>query len=122
MAFDPEVVFYVDYLAGEDGWARTMQVHPDGSADVISHRPSQLDHGVRWISRTPDQDALGMCLPATAEPEGYHVEKAKGNVARAARPELGAFRYGGRLSIGRRGEPDGRRDRRDTQERGVNNG
>jgi hypothetical protein len=57
-----------------------MQVHPDGSADLISHRPEQLDHGVRWISLTPDQQALGMCLPATAEPEGYHAEKAKGNV------------------------------------------
>ena len=35
---------------------------------------------MRWISRTPDQDALGMVLPATAEPEGYAAEKAKGNL------------------------------------------
>jgi len=35
---------------------------------------------VRWISRTPDQDALGLCLPSTSEPEGYKPEKAKGNV------------------------------------------
>jgi hypothetical protein len=80
LVFDPEVVFFVDYLADEDGWAHTMQVHPDGSADYIRHRPEQLDKGVRWISRTPDQDALGMVLPATAEPEGYHAEKAKGNL------------------------------------------
>jgi hypothetical protein len=80
LAFDPEVVFFIDYLADADGWAHTMQVHPDGSADLISHRTDQLDHGVRWICRTPDQDALGMCLPATAEPEGYHAELAKGNV------------------------------------------
>jgi hypothetical protein len=57
-----------------------MQVHPDGSADFIGHRPGQLDHGVRWISRTADQDALGLILPATAEPEGYTAEKAKGNI------------------------------------------
>jgi hypothetical protein len=57
-----------------------MQVHPDGSADFIRHRPSQLDKGVRWIYRSPDQDALGIFLPATAEPEGYTAEKAKGNV------------------------------------------
>jgi len=57
-----------------------MQVHPDGTADFISHRPSQLDKGVRWISRTADQDALGIILPATAEPEGYTAEKAKGNI------------------------------------------
>jgi len=80
LAFDPEVVFFIDYLADEDGWAHSMQVHPDGSADFISHRRDQLDHGIRWICRTPDQDALGLCLPATAEPEGYRAEKAKGNV------------------------------------------
>jgi len=80
LAFDPEVVFFVDYLADAAGWAHSMQLHPDGSADFISHRPEQLDHGVRWISRTPDQAALGMVLPATAEPEGYSAEKAKGNV------------------------------------------
>jgi len=80
LAFDPEVVFFIDYLADEEGWAHSMQVHPDGSADLISHRPDQLNHGIRWICRTPDQDALGLCLPATAEPEGYQAEKAKGNV------------------------------------------
>jgi hypothetical protein len=80
LAFDPEVVFFIDYLTDAAGWAHTMQVHPDGSADFISHRPIELDHGVRWIARNPDQDALGMVLPATAEPEGYHAEKAKGNV------------------------------------------
>jgi hypothetical protein len=80
LAFDPEVVFFIDYLTDAAGWAHSMQVHPDGSADFISHRPDQLDHGVRWISRTADQDALGLLLPATAEPEGYTAEKAKGNI------------------------------------------
>ena len=84
LAFDPEVVFFVDYLADAGGWAHSLQVHPDGSADAVSHRPAQLDHGVRWISRTADQDALGLCLPATAEPEGYSAEKAKGHVRQLA--------------------------------------
>lgn len=89
LVFDPEVVFFIDYLADEAGWAHSMQVHPDGSGDYIRHRPEQLDHGVRWISRTADQDALGIVLPATAEPEGYHAEKAKGNVK--ILPALGIF-------------------------------
>lgn len=80
LKFDPEVVFFIDYQTDAAGWAYSMQVHPDGSADFISHRPSELDHGVRWISRTADQDALGLILPATAEPEGYSAEKAKGNI------------------------------------------
>lgn len=80
LTFDPEVVFSIDYLADDAGWAHSMQVHPDGSADFIRHRPEQLDTGVRWICRTPDQDALGIVLPATAEPEGYTAEKAKGNI------------------------------------------
>jgi len=80
LAFDPEVVFYLSYKADRDGWASSMMVHPDGYASVIRHKPAQLEHGVRWISRTADQDCFGLCLPSTAEPEGYHAEKAKGNV------------------------------------------
>lgn len=80
LVFDPEAVFSLDYLADENGWAHTMQAHPDGRADYVAHRPAELDKGIRWICRTPDQDALGIVLPATAEPEGYTAEKAKGNV------------------------------------------
>lgn len=80
LAFDPEVVFFIDYQTDQAGWAHTMQVHPDGSADFISHHPAELDHGVRWICRTADQDAIGIILPATAEPEGFSAEKAKGNL------------------------------------------
>ncbi len=80
LPFDPEVVLTSDYLTDDQGWAHAMQIHPDGSADYIRHRPAELDKGVRWICRTPDQDALGLVLPSTAEPEGYHAELAKGNV------------------------------------------
>ena len=80
LAFDPEVVLNINYLADAEGWAHSLQIHPDGNADYIRHRPAQLDKGVRWICRTPDQDALGLVLPSTAEAEGYTAEKAKGNV------------------------------------------
>ena len=80
LAFDPEVVFTVDYLADEEGWAHSLHIHPDGQGDYVRHRPEQLDKGIRWICRTPDQDALGLVLPATAEPEGYIAEKRKGNI------------------------------------------
>ncbi len=80
LGFDPEVVFFIDYLADHNGWAHSLQVHPDGVSDYIAHKPSQLGHGVRWISRTPDQDCLGIVLPATAEPEGVSAERAKGNI------------------------------------------
>jgi hypothetical protein len=80
LMFDPEVVFFIDYLADDSGWAYSLQILPDGSADYVAHRPQQLDKGVRWICRTPDQEALGIILPATAESEGYHVEQAKGNL------------------------------------------
>jgi Domain of unknown function (DUF4432) len=80
LGFDPEVVFFIDYLADSNGWAHSLQVHPSGVSDYIAHKPSQLGHGVRWISRTPDQDCLGIVLPATAEPEGFSAERAKGNI------------------------------------------
>lgn len=80
LVFDPELVFNIDYQADEAGWAHSLQVHPDERSDYVAHRPDQLPIGVRWICRTPDQDALGLVLPATAEPEGYHAEKEKGNI------------------------------------------
>lgn len=79
LVFDPEVVFYLDYLADEAGWAHTIQVHPDSQADYVRHRPAQLDKSVRWMCRTPDQDALGI-EPSTSEGDGYLAEKAKGTV------------------------------------------
>jgi hypothetical protein len=80
LILDPEVIFFIDYLADEEGWAYSMQVHPDGYAHYLRHRPAELNKGVRWMCRTPDQDALGLYLPATAEHQGYSAEKAKGNV------------------------------------------
>jgi hypothetical protein len=84
LSFDPEVVFYIDYASDADGWAHTLQRHPDGNADYVCHRPSELTKGVRWICRTPDKQALGLILPATAEPEGYSAEKQKGNLVSLA--------------------------------------
>lgn len=79
MVFDPELVFFIDHFADEEGWAHTMQLHPDGTADVLRHRPDQLKRTVRWICRTPDQQSLGF-EPGTAETEGYTAELAKGNL------------------------------------------
>jgi hypothetical protein len=78
--YDPEAVFTIDYMRDSQGYAHTMQVLPDGSADYVRHRPDQLDKVIRWISRTGDQDCLGMAEVATAEVEGFRAEKAKGNV------------------------------------------
>ena len=80
LAFDPEAVLYLSYRVDRTGWARSLMVHPDGYSSYVGHQPRQLDHGVRWISRIPDQDAIGIVLPATAEPDGWHAETAKGNV------------------------------------------
>jgi hypothetical protein len=46
----------------------------------VRHSPLQLDHAIRWIVRTQDQQACGFIEPATAEVEGYSAEKAKGNL------------------------------------------
>jgi hypothetical protein len=80
ISYDPEIVFIIDYHADQNGWAHSLQIHPDGSADYVTHRPNQLPVGVRWLTRTPDQDGLGLVLPATAEPLGYNHEKAAGRI------------------------------------------
>jgi hypothetical protein len=77
LPFDPEVVFAIDYLADQSGWAHSLMVHPDGVADYVTHRPSELPRFARWICRTADQDAIGF-EPGTCGVEGYTIEKAAG--------------------------------------------
>lgn len=79
LPYDPEIVFLIDYQADKNGWAHALHIHPDGTADYVTHKPAQLDTGIRWICRTPDQQALGM-EAGTAGPEGYTAEKKKGKV------------------------------------------
>jgi hypothetical protein len=80
LGFNPEAVFFIDYLPDEEGWAHSMQIHTDGQADYIAYKPDQLPKATRWISRTPDQDAIALVEAGVTEPEGYLAEKAKGNV------------------------------------------
>ncbi|WP_237151925.1 DUF4432 family protein [Oryzibacter oryziterrae] len=59
--FAPEVVFTFDSLTDDAGQAHFLAVHGDGSGDYVSFAP--LGGSVRWICRTPDQDALGLAFP-----------------------------------------------------------
>lgn len=82
--FDPELVFSVGYQPDADGWAHTLQVHPDGSADFVRHDPAELPVGTRWIVRTGSEDAFGIILPGTAGPEGFAKEKSRGRIVMLA--------------------------------------
>lgn len=75
-----EVLQFFRYLADRDGWAHSIHIQPDGCAGYVKHRPGQLDKVVRWIVRNGTEEALGLALPATAEPGGYTKEKQKGNI------------------------------------------
>ena len=81
---DPELVLTMKAQADAEGWAHALQVHPDQTADFVSFRPSELNYAVRWITRGADQDALGLVLPATAEPDGYLAAKERGRLVHVA--------------------------------------
>jgi hypothetical protein len=81
---DPELVLTMKAKADAEGWAHALQVHPDRTADYVSFRPAELNYAVRWITRGPDQDALGLVLPATAEPDGYLAAKERGRLVSVA--------------------------------------
>ncbi|MBQ6999032.1 MAG: DUF4432 family protein [Clostridia bacterium] len=74
--YDPEICFGIKYESDENGRAYTMQYTDDGAC-YVSHPTDVLSNGVRWISRTNNEDSMGMVLPATAEHIGY--ENAKNN-------------------------------------------
>jgi hypothetical protein len=80
LAFDPEVAMMIDMTAGKDGFAHALFRRPDGTADYLRHRPDQCSQCVRWVCRTPDQDAMGVAFPSTSGVEGYTAEKQKGLV------------------------------------------
>ncbi len=77
-SYAPEIVFTCHYDADAAGDAHTLQILPDGYACYVRHRPEELPFGIRWISRTADEDAMGMVLPATAEHKGYQYCKERG--------------------------------------------
>lgn len=84
-AYYPEVIFYLNSVrVDNEGWAQLMQIHPDMTADYLKYKPIELDHCIRWISKTLNQEGLGLALPATCDPEGYNVEKKKGNIKEIA--------------------------------------
>jgi len=78
LAFDPEVAMTIDMKAGPDGFAHALLKRPDGTSDYMRYRPEQCSQCIRWICRTPDQDAIGMAFPSTSETEGFAAEKKKG--------------------------------------------
>ena len=55
----PEITFFINNLKTDrEGWAHVMQLHEDGSADLVSQRPSELDHHARWILKGKNQEVM----------------------------------------------------------------
>ena len=70
-SYRPEIVNCYFHKADRSGVATVMQMYPRNSGAVyVSYRPGELPYATHWIARTCDEDALGMCLPATAEHKG----------------------------------------------------
>lgn len=76
--FDPEICFAVKYAETPEKRGYTLAYKKGGGACYVSHPTDALPVGVRWISRTADEDALGMILPATSEHLGYEYSKKHG--------------------------------------------
>ncbi len=77
---EPELVMTMKASAGDDGWAHALQRLPDGGGDFVSYRTAELPYAVRWITRSGDQDALGLVLPATAPPDGLAAARKNGQL------------------------------------------
>lgn len=77
--YDPEICFGIRYESDENGRAYTLQDTGKGAC-YVSHPADILTNGVRWISRTRNEDSMGMVLPATGEHLGYNNAKEKGQI------------------------------------------
>lgn len=77
--YDPEICLGVKYFGDEEGRAYTLQYTEDGAC-YVSHPVDVLPEAIRWISKTLDEESMGMVLPATAEHLGYQNAKRKGQL------------------------------------------
>lgn len=78
--YNPEICFGINgYKGDENNTAYTLQYTENG-ASYVSHPVDILPVGIRWISRTGDEDSMGMVLPATAEHLGYMNAKRNGQI------------------------------------------
>jgi hypothetical protein len=79
--YDPELVLWFRRDRPiADGLCYSVLQKSETEALFVSYHPETLDHAIRWISINPDFRAAGILLPATAETEGFHQEKAKGHI------------------------------------------
>lgn len=85
-AYAPEICFTMQYNPDENRRGYTMQYIEGEGACYVDHPVDALPIGIRWISRTPTEDAMGMVLPATSEHFGYKHAKEHGYIR-----ELGGF-------------------------------
>ena len=69
-SYRPEIVNCYFHKADKSGWAFVKQMYPGGGGVFVRYRPKELPYATRWIARTGDEDAMGMCLPATCEHKG----------------------------------------------------
>ena len=78
-SYRPEIVNCYFHVPDADGTATVSQVYPGGAGGVyVKYRPDELPYATRWIARTEDEDAMGMCLPATSEHKGLAYCRANG--------------------------------------------
>lgn len=77
--YDPEICFGIKYENSKDGRGYTLQDTGNGAC-YVSHPTDILPYSIRWISRTENEDSMGMCLPATGEHLGYNNAKEKGQI------------------------------------------
>ena len=83
--YKPEICFHLNQpVCDSEGFAHYLLVQPDGSADFLKYKPAELDHNTRWISKFENQCGISLAFPATADTEGYNLEKKKGNVKEIA--------------------------------------
>ena len=88
--YDPEICFTVTYKGDENGRAYTLQSNSEGAC-YVSHPVTELPVGVRWISRTGNEESMGMILPATSEAMGYTYSKRTGQMKTLGAYEKLAF-------------------------------
>ena len=77
--YDPELCISLKYMCDENNRAYTLQYTENGAC-YVSHPTDVLSNGIRWTSRTDDDDSMGIVLPATTDYLNYAGAKQNGKL------------------------------------------
>lgn len=89
--YDPEIVFFMDYLHKYQENLEFRMYSTNGYSYVTKFSSKDFDFATRWILYNQDQQVAAFVLPGTCRPEGFLAAKNNGTLIMLEPKEVRTF-------------------------------